>query len=458
MMIEILSKIKQLGKNNPGLIAINIDHTTLTYQQLVHRINLVSKQIRHKHRQKYIGICYNSPIYNIIQYFALHDCGYVPIVLSADWTTTYLRQVCQYYRISELYTDDGLETIEIDNNVSTLKHHNTALLHIGFTSGTTGMAKGYYRDEASWIASFRANESLMLNQEKTIIAPGPFAHSLTLYACLYAFYTGRTFIGQTRFDEEQLAHTLEIYDDPSALFIVPTMIKTLLSKSRHLKCLTSIFSSGDKLNVTRFKEINNLLPQVNVIEFFGSSETSFISYNLNQTAPVDSVGKCFNHVQVNLLEKDDNNIGLLQVKSDMTFQGYVDDTYKSDNEWITTGDYVSIDNNNYLYLQGRKDDKLIVGGNNVYPKKIESMILSLPYVKEAIIVGKPHDTFGEIAVLLYTATQSLNYQLLRQCLLQSFNRYEVPSILQRVSHMEYTASGKIARQVMKEKYLKGVFK
>ncbi len=82
---------------------------------------------------------------------------------------------------------------------STQLQHYPNLLHIGFTSGTTGLPKAYYRDEDSWLASFEVNEMLMLKNENAIAAPGPLSHSLTLYALLFALSSGRTFIGQTTF-------------------------------------------------------------------------------------------------------------------------------------------------------------------------------------------------------------------------------------------------------------------
>ena len=72
--------------------------------------------------------------------------------------------------------------------------HN--VIHIGFTSGTTGLPKAFYRNEHSWIVSFKENEKLLQHCEETIVAPGPLSHSLSLYACIYALSTGKTFIGQ----------------------------------------------------------------------------------------------------------------------------------------------------------------------------------------------------------------------------------------------------------------------
>ena len=55
---------------------------------------------------------------------------------------------------------------------------------------TTGLPKAYYRNEPSWLASYKENEKLLRHKENILVAPGPLAHSLSLYTCIYALYTG----------------------------------------------------------------------------------------------------------------------------------------------------------------------------------------------------------------------------------------------------------------------------
>lgn len=102
-------------------------------------------------------------------------------------------------------------------------------------------------------------------------------------------------------------------------------------------------------------------------------------------------------MEAKLFEKDSKHIGLLKVRSEMTFSGYVGEEQIS-NEWIETGDYALIRNRN-LYLVGRKSDRLIIGGVNVYPSEIEQRVMNIEGVSEAIVIGEPHHKFGEIAVL-----------------------------------------------------------
>lgn len=72
-----------------------------------------------------------------------------------------------------------------------------------------------------------------------------------------------------------------------------------------------------------------------------------------------------------------------------------------------------------------------------------------------LVISAPHTKFGEIAVLLYTGTEHVTYSGLRAFLSKRLARYQIPSKLLKIEKMEHTQSGKIARETMKQRYMKG---
>ena len=103
-----------------------------------------------------------------------------------------------------------------------------------------------------------------------------------------------------------------------------------------------------------------------------------------------------------------------------------------------------------MYLRGRVGSRLIIGGKNVYPAKIESEVTKIHGINEAIVIGQQHDKFGEIAVLLYTGDIELDYRQLKTYLMNKIDRYEIPSKIKKVTKMSYTRSGKISRFEMEK--------
>lgn len=457
-MSELLRQLQQYAITKSDQPAVIIDDETVTYHEICLLINQNKKTMTSIPKGVRVALCHHNALKNIIDYLTLLSLDCVPCLLDSKWSLKMIRELMNTYHIPFHNMENEISKVSAVK-LTSIKDNPTNILHIGFTSGTTGLPKTYYRNEPSWIVSFEQNEILMQRQEKIFVAPGPLSHSLSLYACIYALYTGRTFIGQNHFNSIQLIDKLNTIQLPTAMFLVPTMLHQLLSNHDMPTCLSSIFSSGAKLNKHMFYKLKEQLSHVNLIEFFGTSEASFISYNLNQSAPESSVGKLFSNVDYQIKNKDEEGIGRLYVRSNMTFSGYVNDENElHDYQWISTGDYAHIDEKQCLYLRGRVGSRLIIGGKNVYPAKIESEVTKIHGINEAIVIGQQHDKFGEIAVLLYTGDIELDYRQLKTYLMNKIDRYEIPSKIKKVTKMSYTRSGKISRFEMEKRWNTGELK
>src|SRR5699024_4971640 len=182
-----------------------------------------------------------------------------------------------------------------------------------------------------------------------------------------------------------------------------------------------------------------------LIEFFGTSEAIFISYNFNNSAPPESVGKLFHNVHVNIEQPDVSGIGLLKIRSDMSIGGYADED-ASDDSWIETGDCAACDAHAHVFLHGRKHYRMIIGGRNVYPFEIEQHAKSINLFKEVVVISEKHSKCGEIAVLLYTGDQTVGYNDFRKIMKHHVARYQIPSKLVKVKQIVYTSRGRMARQ------------
>lgn len=455
IMIETMTKITQYSKTQPHNRALIINNNHLTYKELNHKIIQACGEMPYSIHNKRVGLMHPSSMVRIVHYFMVHQLGGIPVMMNSQWHQSMVADVTTQCHIHMIIDASGYHKTEYYDDDTLIQQPNQ-LLHIGFTSGTTGLPKAYYRNEPSWIASYKMNETLISQNHDVLVAPGPIEHSLTLYTCMYALYSGRTFSGQDDFDAKQLIQSLESTNQATmALFVVPTMLSTILTYDLSHISIGTILSSGAKLSTSLYRRIQDTMPSVDVVEFFGTSEASFISYNYNRHAPLDSVGKICESVDIKLTHVDKQGIGMLSINSKMAFSGYIDHTNYNHIDWLETGDFAYVDKQGFLYLMSRHNERLIIGGNNIYPARIEQLLHNHPDIDEAIIIGRPHAKFGEVAVLLYTGEVALTYQDIRQYLISKVTRYEIPSIVQRVKEMTYTESGKIARHMMQEKYIKG---
>ncbi|AVQ36966.1 AMP-binding protein [Staphylococcus kloosii] len=451
--MTLLTNIENHAHKNADRIAIKIDKQQITYKALKDEIATKHYKLQQIEQQATVALNIQNPLTLIIYYLAVLQSNAIPCVIDYRWPQETKNKIYKQYGIN--YEINNAETI-------TQLHHHIMdqnledILHIGFTSGTTGLPKAYFRNEQSWLESYDQHDLMMKEVPPFIISPGPIAHSLALFTCIYALYIGNTFVGQQQFDATTLLKDMCVMKNDIAFFGVPTMIQQLALQNIKVPQLSHLFSTGDKFDHNLRARIAQQFENAIIIEFFGSSEASYISYNYNNEAPNHSVGKLFPNVATAITNKDERGIGLLSIKSNMTFSGYVPQKINS-NEWIAIGDYASIDKDNYLYLHGREHDRLIIGGENVYPIEIERAMALNEAVDEVLVIGQKHHKFGELAILLYTGDRQIDYKEMRAFLATKLYRYQIPSKIVKVPKMVYTSSGKIARKEMQRQYEEGTF-
>lgn len=416
-----------------------------------------------------IGILIQDPAQFLRVYLAVQSSGYIPVVLDAKWTSEQLHQILKHYHITYVIADKQIENVhrllleqlnEAENasaqKVTSPPHD---LLHIGFTSGTTGMPKAYYRNKHSWVVSYDANDAILNAAPSCMIAPGPIAHSLTLYAMMYAYRSNCPCYMQMDYHPAQLFNQL-IEHPQAVVFIVPSVLEQLLQlNTEQLKDISVTFlTSGAKLEPHTIKRFKDRMPKAQVIEFFGTSEASFISYHHVTDYAPKNVGKLFQGVKVILTDdagqklSDQTKIGQLHVQSDMVFSGYVDGESVSNQDTIATGDYARMTENQELILEGRVNNKVIVGGMNVYPEEVERVILETTPIEQVMVTGESHYELGEVLIAYYQSEQPIDIRALKRDLRQHLERYKVPMRFIQVPEMRWTNSGKIARKEMIARY------
>jgi fatty-acyl-CoA synthase len=115
--------------------------------------------------------------------------------------------------------------------------------------------------------------------------------------------------------------------------------------------------------------------------------------------------------------------------------------------WFHTGDLGRLDDNGYLSITGRKGDMFIVGGANAYPAEIELALMEHPAIKQAYVVGVPHERLGEVGfafVECHADRRADGPEIVDFCR-ERLADYKVPRFVELVDHWPLTATGKIER-------------
>lgn len=274
----------------------------------------------------------------------------------------------------------------------------TTAFYVGFTSGSTGLPKGFQRHHRSWTESFRVCVDAFGEGAATrVLAPGRISHSLFLFGMLLGIWTGAGVVVQEPFSGARALDTLANGRTP-CLVAVPSQLLVMLTLAARrglapMNEVRLVMISGARWMRGRTPELRALFPQARIVEFYGASETSFIAWtDADASLPPEVVGKPFGNVTLDIREASaPGGPGLIYVRSPMLFMDYVgaaDETAAlRDGDWMSVRDIGYLDDAGRLCLMGRQKRMLVTQGKNLFPEEVETVLTAHPAVEAASVHG-----------------------------------------------------------------------
>lgn len=330
-----------------------------------------------------------------------------------------------------------------------------SLFYTGFTSGSTGTPKAFSRTHRSWLASFAsAQDEFEIGPADCVFAPGPFSHSLPLYALSSALHAGAKFIVARGFHANSalrtiVAHRVSVlYGVPSQLFL---MIEAAEASGTICHGVRLILCSGSKWPPKMASRLKKVFPKALFVEFYGASELSFVTLaRSDERIPKGSVGRPFPGVTVSVRDAKGKNCpagrtGLVFVEGPLVFAGYNfggDDVMRM-GDALSVGDRGFLDKSGFLHLEGRNDRMLISAGRNIQPEEVEIALNLHPAVESSAVFGVADDKRGvRLAALVKVKEQGVAIAALTAHLRGLLPAYKVPSQFGAVANWPSTRSGK----------------
>lgn len=317
---------------------------------------------------------------------------------------------------------------------------------IVYTSGTTGRPKGAVHTHASLRAGIEALQTAWgWEAEDRLILTLPLFHVHGLGAGLFGTLTaGATVTVFDRFDERTV---LDAASEHTLFFGVPTMYHRLEATGRAgaLAQLRLCVSGSAPLAADLWHRLAD--HKVEVLERYGMTETLLtLSNPLTGERRPGSVGFPLPGVEAAVDDPDEQGIGELFVRGAPVCRGYwgrPDEATTDDGGWFATGDLVSVSDDGYVTIRGRRTELIITGGHNVYPAEVEAVLSRHPGVREVAVVGLPSREWGETVEAFVVGDPdigSLNDLATRE--LASFKR---PRQVHIVEGLPRNALGKVLR-------------
>ncbi len=348
-----------------------------------------------------------------------------------------------------------------------------------YTSGTTGQPKGAmlsHRNLVSMTMSFFA-DICPLGPEDAVLHAAPLSHGSGLYALPNIAKGAANIIFESKsFDPEVVFKSIEKYRITN-MWAAPTMVKIMVDspaiKRYEHNSLKSLIYGGGPMYVEDLKEAMRKLGPC-LVQLYGQAESPMtISYlphrdhilkgDVPQMKRLASAGIQRTDVEMRVVDNDDkvlpsNEMGEIVTRSDAVMNGYwrnsaaTADTLR--NGWLHTGDVGYIDEDGYLYLMDRSKDMIISGGENIYPREIEEVIVQHPAIREVAVIGVPDFKWGEAikAIVSLVAGRSVSEEELISFCKANIASYKKPKSIDFMPELPKNNYGKILKRELRAKY------
>jgi fatty-acyl-CoA synthase len=329
------------------------------------------------------------------------------------------------------------------------------------TSGTTGTPKGAARQVSSPFAAAQFLDRIPLGLRERTLFCAPLFHATGLSQFLLTLSLGSTAILRRRFDPRT---TLELIADyrVETMVMVPTMLQRLLQvgddeiKKHDTSSLRILFLAGSVLAPDVGNHAMDLFGDV-IYNLYGSTEVAVASVATPaewKQAP-GTVGRPPVGCTVRLYDSDGNRVtepnvtARVFVGSGLKFGGYTGGGSKEEIDGLlSSGDVGHFDERGLLFIDGRDDDMIVSGGENVFPAEVENLLIEHEAIADAAVVGIKDEDFGQRlkAFVVLREGAALGEDDVKAHVKSQLARHKVPREVSFLDRLPRNATGKLLRQ------------
>jgi acyl-CoA synthetase (AMP-forming)/AMP-acid ligase II len=329
------------------------------------------------------------------------------------------------------------------------------------TSGTTGTPKGAKRKQPDSMEPLAAMFSkIPLRAHETTVIAAPMFHSWGYGHFTLAMPLASTIVLPRRFDPEGTLRAISQHR-ATALAVVPVMLQRIMELppetiARYdLSCLRIIAASGSVLPGELATRVMDTFGDV-LYNLYGSTEVAWATIATPQDlrAAPGTAGRPPLGTVVKLLDAEGREVaagerGRIFAANEMVFEGYTGGGGKEIVRGLmSTGDMGHFDAAGRLFVDGRDDEMIVSGGENVFPREVEDLLADHEQIEEAAVIGVPDEEFGQRlkAFVVTRADADLDEDAIKEYVKQNLARYKVPREVVFVEELPRNATGKVLKR------------
>ncbi len=427
-----------------------------------------------------VAVLLSNSIECLVAYYAVAKAGLVRVGLNTRETLENHR-----YKIadsgSRLVIHAGVEGLDAeqligpdellrliaegDGNPCAVDRALDAPYRLGYTGGTTGQAKAVTlttRGELAELSAFLMDLVPGLRAGDTFLHAAPIAHASGAFF-LPCIARGATSLIMGKFDAAEFL-VLAARTQASMTFLVPTMLAMILEEPALASvrlALRTISYGASPIAPALLERAQARFGRV-FAQTYGQAESPMVITCLrpDEHDRIGSCGRPFTFVDVAILDDDDRplrpgEIGEICCRGPQTMAYYWNRPEATAtafrNGWLHTGDIGRMDEDGYFYILDRKNDMLISGGYNVYPREVEDVLLACDGVVEAAVVGLPDETWGDRVYAVIAGRSDVDPDAVLAWARERLASYKRPKGIEIWPELPKSAANKILRREVRDR-------
>jgi acyl-CoA synthetase (AMP-forming)/AMP-acid ligase II len=341
---------------------------------------------------------------------------------------------------------------------------------LGYTGGTTGKPKGVTlttRGELFELSAFLTDLVPGIKRGDTFLHAAPISHASGAFF-LPALVRGARSLVMTKFDTTEFARLAEA-EQATMTFLVPTMLSMLLADPALADVnlnFERIAYGASPIAESVLRRAENRFGKI-FAQMYGQAESPNVITCLSPEDH-DRIGSCgrpYTIVEAAILDDDDNEVavgetGEICCRGPQTMAYYwnrpeaTKEAFR--NGWLHTGDVGRMDDDGFFYILDRKNDMLISGGFNVYPREVEDVLLAFPGVVEAAVIGMPDEKWGDRIHAVVAGREMLDCDAILAHTREVLAGYKCPKAVEQWPELPKSGANKILRRSIRDTVVAGL--
>ena len=478
--MNVIDFLKNSVNNYPEKIALIFESDSFTFEELWKLVEISSISISSLNTKNVISLMSENSASFVISYLGIINSGKIPHLIPPEISETNLlaqitssdsstiicsknikNKILKYNSIKiPIFQFDKILK-NIDN--STIDSKSNDMAYLIYTSGTTSIPKGV--GITHFMVDFTTNNIIKIlkyTNSDIDVLPLPLHHSFGL-GCLHtSLCVGSTLILlKNTNDLQNILDTIKKFN-ATTLAAIPSTLTKLLKFDKddlqnYFSSIRLIITNSTKIPINTIQNFKTIISNGNLATYYGLTEASrstFMIFDKNSSYD-ESVGRPAPNVKIKIVNNDNEKSrnGEIWIKGDNVIKSYWENKLADenlDNGWLRTGDLGHIDDG-YLYLLGRTDDVINIGGEKVLPDEIEKIVKQIDGVDDVVAFGIDHEIFGQVIKLhvIKSSNSTLDKTTILHYCIKHLEKYKIPSKIDFVTNIPQTDYGKVKRFMLK---------